>query len=221
MNLIKRIIKILILKCKYRSWVVFSITSDVSLKSKFGGMNKLHPNSSFNGELGVGSYIGPRSVISGNVGNFTSIGPDVKVITGTHPYKAPFATTSPVFYSLLGQAGKSFVQEPKFNEFLTIPTLESAHSLIGNDCWLGDRSLIIGGVTIGDGAIVMAGAVVTKDIPPYAIVGGVPAKIIKYRYDKSTIEYLLRIKWWSKDISWLKENTRALVDIELLKKLEK
>lgn len=222
MKLIKQIVKIMLLRCKYRSRVVFSITADISLKSKFGGVNKLHPHCIFDGELGIGSYIGPRSKVSGKVGNFTSIGPDVKVITGTHPYTFPFATTSPVFYSLLEQSGESFVKEQKFNEFLAVPNLEYIQSsIIGNDCWVGDRALIIGGVTIGDGAIVMAGAVVTKDIPAYAIVGGVPAKIIKYRYDKDTIEYLLKVKWWAKDISWLKDNASVLVDIEKLKNLEK
>ena len=88
---------------------------------------------------------------------------------------------------------------------------------IGNDCWIGQHVFIVGGVTIGDGAVVYAGAVVTKDVPPYAIVGGVPARIIRYRYDQETIDWLLRIKWWEHDIEWFEENWELLNDINKLK----
>lgn len=76
---------------------------------------------------------------------------------------------------------------------------------------------VIGGTTIGNGAVILAHAVVTKDVPPYAIVGGVPARIIKYRYDEETIDFLLRIKWWNNSIDWFKQNWRLLTDIEKLK----
>ena len=69
--------------------------------------------------------------------------------------------------------------------------------VIGNGAWIGMRCLILDGVTIGDGAIVAAGAVVTKDVPPYAIVGGVPAKVLKYRFSQEIIDRLLEIKWWN------------------------
>ena len=71
--------------------------------------------------------------------------------------------------------------------------------------WIGNDVRIIGGITIGDGAIVGLGAVVTKDVPPYAIVGGVPAKIIRYRFEQDKIEELLRDKWWNKEEEWIKE----------------
>lgn len=83
--------------------------------------------------------------------------------------------------------------------------------------WIGSRVLIVGGVTIGDGAVVLTGAVVTKDVPPYAIVGGVPAKIIRYRYDEETVKFMLRIKWWNMPEKWLKENWRLLNDMDKLK----
>ena len=72
---------------------------------------------------------------------------------------------------------------------------------IGNDVWIGAGAFLKGGVTIGDGAIVAAHAVVTKDVPPYAIVGGVPAKIIRYRFDEATIRELLDLRWWDYDLS--------------------
>ena len=88
---------------------------------------------------------------------------------------------------------------------------------IGNDCWIGENVFLVGGINIGDGAVILAGAVVTADVPAYAIVGGIPAKIIKYRYDENTIQLLQKFKWWNKDISWLKENWELLCNIEQLK----
>ena len=76
---------------------------------------------------------------------------------------------------------------------------------------------MVSGVRIGDGAVVLAGSVVTKDIPPYAIVGGIPAKVIKYRYSEEDVAYLLNVCWWNKDVEWLRENTLLFLDIEKLK----
>ena len=78
---------------------------------------------------------------------------------------------------------------------------ESETTEIGNDVWIGDHVVIMSGVRIGDGAIVAAGAVVTKDVPPYAVVGGVPARIIKYRFDQPTVRRLLDLQWWRYDIA--------------------
>lgn len=89
---------------------------------------------------------------------------------------------------------------------------------IGNDCWIGQNVFLVGGITIGDGAIVLANATVTKDVPPYAIVGGVPAKIIRYRYNEQTIEFFLSKKWWNKPIEWLEKHSECLCDITKFKK---
>lgn len=94
--------------------------------------------------------------------------------------------------------------------------------IIGNDVWIGSHALILGGVKIGDGAVIGAGAVVTKDVPPYAVVGGVPARIIKYRFSQEIIDKLLEIKWWNLPENILKENIKLFqtdnITFDLLQK---
>ena len=80
---------------------------------------------------------------------------------------------------------------------------------IGNDVWIGARAVIVSNVTIGHGAVVGAGAVVTRDVSPYAVVGGVPAKIIKMRFNPEQIEKLLEIAWWD----WPEERIRSNIDL--------
>jgi carbonic anhydrase/acetyltransferase-like protein (isoleucine patch superfamily) len=80
--------------------------------------------------------------------------------------------------------------------------------VIGNDVWSGFGSVVSPGITVGDGAIIAAGAIVTRDVPPYSIVGGVPAKVIKYRFDEPDREALLRIRWWD----WAEERVRAHIE---------
>lgn len=78
-------------------------------------------------------------------------------------------------------------------------------TVIGSDVWIGANALVKRGVTVGVGAIIGAGSVVTKDVPPFAVVAGVPAKIIKYRFDEDTREKILKSKWWEKDKEILDE----------------
>jgi acetyltransferase-like isoleucine patch superfamily enzyme len=82
-------------------------------------------------------------------------------------------------------------------------------TIVGSDVWTCEDSLVMSGITIGDGAIIAAGAVVTKDVPPYAIVGGNPAQLIRYRFDEAQIEALLEIRWWD----WPEERVRAAVPL--------
>jgi len=85
--------------------------------------------------------------------------------------------------------------------------------VVGSDCWIGHKAFIMDGMTIGDGAIVGALANVTKDIPPFAIVGGNPARILKYRYDEFTIKCLLKIKWWEWDNELIKERIQDFKNV--------
>lgn len=173
--------------------------------SSFCSKTILYPNSRvlsscvFNNViLGSYTYVGRNSLLQNvKVGKFCSIANDVMIGLGTHPLD--LFSTSPLFYRKHNTFKIKLVQE-------NLVFKEYTETVIENDVWIGARVTILDGVKIHNGALVAAGAVVTKDVPAYAIVAGVPAKIIKYRFDKVKIEYLLKTKWWSKDLSWIKSN---------------
>lgn len=201
-------------KIRFKKYVNYNITTKISSNSTFEGANVIGDNTKFCGNMGYGSYICNDCSIIGNIGRFTSIAAEVKNAQGVHPIGSPYATTSPMFFSLKKQSGITFAKKQLFDEM-------RAPISIGSDCWIGQRAFFVGGLSIGDGAVVLAGAVVTKDVPPYAIVGGVPAKILKYRYDEETIQFLLEKKWWNMPVEWLKENSALLCDIDKLKEILK
>lgn len=204
----------LYIRNKKRYWgkARFNASVYIDSTSVFEGANKLGDCSYFSGRMGYGTYIGNDCSIIGNIGRFCSIAPEVKNSLGIHPVSEPYVSTSPMFFSLRKQTGETFAHKQLFEE-LRDP-IE-----IGHDCWIGQRAFIVGGVKIGTGAVVLAGAVVTKDVPPYAIVGGVPAKVLKYRYDQETIDFLLRTEWWNMPVDWLRENYEIFSDIDKFKRV--
>ncbi len=129
------------------------------------------------------------------VGAFCSIGPRTLLGCGDHPVN--LTSTAPVFYSTRAQCGLAYAATEHFVERRPIG--------LGHDVWLGAQVFVRDGVTIGDGAIVAAGAVVTADVPPYAIVGGVPAKLIRFRYPADIIGRLQALRWWD----WPEPRLRA------------
>jgi len=173
------------------------------------GNNYLGYESSINSSyLGFASYLAENTIIKkAKIGKYVSIGPDVKIVDGKHP-SSDFVSTHPAFFSTRKQVGFSYTDKQLFQEFADFRDKDKKYStIIGNDVWIGARVLIMEGVQIGDGAIVAAGAVVVKDIEPYAIVAGIPAKTIKYRFTKNQIDFLMGLKWWDKEETWIRANS--------------
>lgn len=175
---------------------------------KFGIYNSIQSGAVLcNVVLGDFSYVAKNSKLTNvDIGKFSSIGPDVSMGLGIHP-SGGFISSHPVFFSPVNESGLSFVSNSIFEEYKTIK--------VGNDVWIGAGAIVLDGLNIENGAIIGAGAVVTKDVPAYAVVGGVPAKILRYRFEPAEIEYLLQFKWWDREIDWLRTNVTKFLNIKL------
>ena len=137
-------------------------------------------------KMGRYSYMGfYNSVSDTKIGSFCSIASYCAIGGGKHPMNA--VSTSPVFYAGRNSLGKNFSN---------ISEEGNQGVEIGNDVWIGEAVFINDGVKVGTGAVIGAHSVVTKDVPPYAIVAGAPARILRYRFDEDTIQRLLDSKWW-------------------------
>ena len=182
--------------------------------NKFEGANFIGNNSKFiSSELGYGSYISNDSrIIRTKIGKYCSIGDGVKTHTGKHPSHT-FVSTHPAFFSSSYDTLK-YSDKIKFEEHDFTDTQKNFVVQIGNDVWIGCNVVITDGIKIGNGAIIAAGAVVTSDVPDFAIVGGVPAKIIKYRFSEHQIKFLKEFKWWEKSSQFIRENADLFEDIE-------
>lgn len=205
----------------YRQTVLKIKKFDIELKKKcifkssvyirnaeFEGRNFLGKNTSFvNGKIGFGSYINRDGDFSEcDIGRYSSIGTNVSTVVGRHPIERQIAM-HPAFIDPNPVFGFSYAEKKTFEE-------NNGRISIGNDVWIGSHVKILDGVKIADGAVIGAGAVVTKDIPPYAVAAGVPAKVIKYRFDKDTVEKLLEFKWWNRDENWIRSHISEFENVE-------
>lgn len=207
-NLIKRVLYNI--KYMNKGIVLKSCCNIGGLHTIFEGKNVIGANTLFSGEIGFGSYIGQNSQIEAEIGRYCSIADHVRTVIGNHP-TSNYVSTHPAFFSNRKQAGFSFVDKSFFNEITLVDGKFSV--IIKNDVWIGSGSIILNGVTVENGAIIAAGSVVTKDVPPYAIVAGVPARILRYRFEPETIEWLLKFKWWDKDEKWIQKNAMYFKNI--------
>jgi len=160
----------------------------------------------FKTHIGDFSYISHNSSINNTtIGKYCSIAHNVTIGTASHPTKE-FVSTHPIFFSTLKQCGITYVNQDFYKEFNDKIT-------IGNDVWIGMNTIIIKEVNIGDGAIIAAGSIITKDVQPYTIVAGIPGKVIKERFTHDQKQFLLSDKWWNKDEYWIKNNYTLFQDI--------
>lgn len=154
--------------------------------------------------LGEYSYIAKNSNIANTeIGRFCSIGPNFCCGMGIHPIDG--ISTSPMFYSSAKQNGMTLSKVDKVQE--------SKRTKIGNDVFIGANVTVLDGATIADGAVIGAGAVVVKDIPPYAVAVGVPAKVVKYRFTSEQIDILMKRKWWNDPIAEMPKVEHSFFDI--------
>lgn len=165
--------------------------------------------------VGSGTYISENSSMRNTkIGRFCAIADNVRTGMGSHPTKK-FVSIHPAFFSTIGQAGFTFVDKNIFEE---LPKVRESKFVveIGNDVWIGSGVKIVDGIKIGNGAIIGANAIVTKDIEPYSINVGVPAKKIKYRFSMEEITFLEKFKWWDNDFNWIKNNASKFINIKTL-----
>ncbi len=149
----------------------------------------------FNSHIGDYSYTGRNFTMwHAEIGKFCSISWNVSIGGANHDYRK--ITSHAFLYNDMFGLNSGRCGYDRFNNICKI----------GNDVWIAANSVICRGVSIGDGAVIAAGAVVTKDVEPYSIVAGVPAKHIKYRFDKEIVDELKKIKWWNLPYDTIKEN---------------
>lgn len=155
--------------------------------------------------IGRYSYCGYNcTILNAQIGRFCSISDSVIIGQAQHPLE--WVSTSPAFYRGRDSIPKDLAQL----DFDTNPQ----QTVIGNDVWIGQNAILKSGITVGDGAVIAMGSIVTKDVEPYAIVGGNPAHVIKMRFDDRTIERLLQSEWWNMDMSFIKKNSNHMKNVQ-------
>ncbi len=171
------------------------------IKSTIRGPLYLNKNTQVGPDVVTGKYSGMNEscfIARGTLGAFCAIGARTAINPFNHP--SNWLSTNEFQYH-----PNSFDWVDEYNDFVRLERTPDmfARVAIGNDVWTGHNVNIMAGVNVGDGAIIAAGAVVTKDVPPYAIVAGVPAAIKRFRFPDQTIERLLRVRWWDLELSEL------------------
>ena len=212
-NSLKRIIISYRYDVKLAKGVIISLNSHLEGKSYIS--KSCTVASSY---IGLGTFIAPDTqLINTKIGRFCSIGRNVQTRFGLHPSRK-FVSTHPAFFSIQNQAGFSFVQKQCFEEHRYVDNEKKFFVEIGNDVWIGNDVRIMDGVRIANGAIVGLGSIVTKNIEPYSINVGIPAKQIGFRFTEKQIDFLLKFEWWNRDFEWISKNSHLFSDIDRFQK---
>lgn len=201
---IKGIIRIWLLRKRFPTSIIY-LGSMVDDRSDIALRTVLFKNVTLiESSLGMYSYVQANSVICHTkIGAFCSIAGNVHIGLAAHP--THFISTSPVFYDNTQPLPHFFIHSKMVDTLLP-------QTMIGADVWIGQGAMVKAGVTIGVGAIIGAGAMVTKDVEPYSIVAGVPAKEIRKRFDEITCKALMASKWWEFDTAKLERLAPLFTD---------
>ncbi len=183
----------------------FDMTSQI-IDCDFGKNVKIFENTKMvNAQVGAYSYIQTQGrIFNCQIGKFCSIAASVSIAPGIHDMN--FVTTHPSLVQKTTPLPKVFAKKDNL--------LTSKKVIIGHDVWIGEKVVILDGVNIGNGAVIASGAIVNKDVAPYSVVGGVPAKHIKYRFDPEIIAILQESKWWDYSDEWFENNHELMLDTQ-------
>ncbi len=215
-DIIKNIFTNIVYKFSYRNSIVQSFIG-FKRKMNYEDYLTIRKNVEIHGDVSIGAFtlINRYSVITGlvrKIGRFTSIGPNVYIGPANHNYNQ----TSSRGLTAIADFLKIELQNDLTDRIKKEKAEVHRSTSVGHDVWLGGHSIILNGVTVGNGAVVAAHSVVTKDVPPYAIVAGVPAKIIKYRFDDETIKKLIELDFYSKPldeiVDYIVKNPKIMID---------
>ena len=196
----KKIFRLLIVRLKFPNAKISSsaiISLDTILANK--GVHILQHSRIGSCKIGRYTYIAANCTFERTeIGSFVSIGSDVICGMAKHPLN--YISTYPGFYSDKASGSEWFGYNHDFAEHQPV--------IIGSDVWIGARSTILGGIKVGNGAVIGAGSVVTKDVPAHAVVAGVPARVIRYRFDEELSKKILDAKWWEASDVLLKKSAK-------------
>lgn len=174
-------------------------------KSELGRRNLVRSS-----KLGKGSYTGTNTIIKfASIGKYCSLSWNLSIGGGSHDYTHTSMYTDYWYKRTFGIELQQLAENKK-----------NYKTFIGNDVWIGAGAQILSGITIGDGCVIGAGAIVTKDIPPYSIVTGIPGKIQRKRFDEDIIEMLLQLRWWDWSEDKIKNNIDLLRNQPTVNKLK-
>ena len=166
-------------------------------------------------KVGLCTYFGKNVKLPNClIGRFCSLGSNIEVVDSRHPID--LVSTYRGFYDI--DHFLRFYTAKKYYGGNHLYTEDGYSCKIGNDVWIGNNVIIKGGVTISDGAVIGMGTIVTKDVPPYAVVAGNPMRILKYRFEEKIIEKLLVMKWWNWELQDIKDKADLFLNVDDLLK---